>query len=255
MEIRNQLDLPRSHFLLRFMSIPKLIDFLERGSFYLSRIDKFGDKTEGISHQQLIVRQFAGNLLIPPQTKELTVEQRQERYFALCWFSGKRESIAMWDLYAPNGGVALKVNPSFLGKLESQTDFDFTKHSDWIRHVYIDNITYLDFLSYESAIKKTGKVPGLLKDISFEHEKEIRILVKTQSEIKSAERNRKFPATNPMYLKTSNIKCDEITILLNPRSPKWQKDVIRSLVKRYKWDNLKCKDSELNVIVQTSHNE
>src|SRR5262249_26511413 len=107
-------------------------------------------------------------------------EDMRRRVAASCWFESPHESAAMWRLYAPgNEGVAIATT---FGKLDNPIKTAARAKPAWLigaaRVTYIDhaNVGWIEKL--EANDKRLNVLmPFMLKNISYEHEKEVRALI------------------------------------------------------------------------------
>lgn len=224
--------------LIRFIDIHKLISFLSSSEFNFTRIDKFNDKLEAISEMQLAQEL---NLLLDANRirEEQNLIDRQMSYYALCWFLNHRESIAMWDLYSNSSSVALKINIKEFNEIWEYIIND--KSLVPVNRIYVNRVQYIDFKSNNilKIFNENEKVLGFHKDISFEHEKEVRVLIKCRKKPNSKIDNFKIKSE-----KIRNIKID---LIFHPEMEEWKKDNIKKLVKNYQFENITCKNSELEM--------
>ena len=74
-------------FLIKFLSKKNLVIFLDSGEVWFTRADKFGDKMECATIDDMKSKPFNFNKVI----------QRKQRHIISCWHHVGRESLAMWD--------------------------------------------------------------------------------------------------------------------------------------------------------------
>ena len=127
----------RGVFLWRYFDLHKFFAFLRNGEIRFTRMDEFEDPMEGVPLRALVTYAEERDLeligddklsdLILDRTKfkKLSKEMQdritnikaiQRSSFVSCWFLGKRESMAMWNLYSNTDGVAVKVSAASLFK-------------------------------------------------------------------------------------------------------------------------------------------
>lgn len=232
-------------FLWRYMDLHKLISFITSKCLMLSRFDKFEDSNEGISKRQL-AKQYAAH---DPeyqhqigQSKELEIEIRQKRMFASCWFSGVRESVAMWNLYASEGGVAVRIRAKELIDSFVFEKLTFDSYED-IGRIYHGRVAYKNFFDSDDIedFKDETRVIGFQKDLSFEHEKEYRFLVRQRYEDPTDD-----------FLPYVKIGLENFTdlpfeILSHPRMSAWQRRNIEDILSHFEASNFEFKESELRL--------
>jgi hypothetical protein len=227
----------RNDYLWRYFDIHKFIHLLQTKTVRFTRMDMFEDPQEGIpisafvTHAEkfnlrLIEDKPLGELILndtqlknvpDPLRKELnTINAIQKSSFLTCWFAEQRESVAMWNLYSNDDGVAIKIP---FGKLSRQLKIE---KDDNTSAYYGGRLVYQDFKSiYKSTDdKKVGKV-ALRKDYSFSHESEFRFVVRTKDHhlaIAGID-------SQPMNLKTLGMQ-----VICHPRMPAWKQQNVKNLL-------------------------
>ena len=136
--------------------------------------------------------------------------------FVNCWHMNSSESDAMWRLYSLQGqGIAVQ---SSYDRLERSLHMA-------LQELQIGVVNYHD---YDSHSMQLGNIffPAMSKRTSFDHEKELRIAT-----LRIADNEH----PNPIGI---SVTCDvEILIekvLISPRSPVWNVDLVKSLLRRYR---------------------
>jgi len=225
-------------YLWRYFDLHKLISFLSSGSLFFSRMDKFEDLNEGISRNQLYDHYKEEQR---KEGGELPLEIRQKRLFASCWFYGKRESVAMWNLYASGDGVAIRIKAKSLLD-EFRNERISVDSPDQIGRAYLGPVFYKDFLDPAdiAAFKEETRVIGFQKDKSFEHENEFRFLIR-----------QRYDQPDDAFLDFISVKIDEFDelpfqLLFHPKMLAWQKANVGELLTRL-GSNMEMKDSELRL--------
>lgn len=253
MEVKNNLqDIEGFRYVVRFINFPKLLDFIVSGSFYFARLDSFNDKSEAISKQQLIKHLYPKQWSSEPEKKELDLITRQKRYFATCWFGSNRESFAMWNLYSDSSSVAFKYDFDVFNSLWNEDNIELNISKNWINRLYVDKISYIDYLDGQEIFKKKKNIMGLVKDKSYVDEKEVRVLFKCNGMIhKGKLYERKISDADIKAIKVSltNFKKIPLTILFHPEMKETHKKNIRLLIAKYGYKNIKCKNSELTKLL------
>ncbi len=193
----------KAKYVYRYLSLEKLIDFLESASLYFARLDRFEDNLEGILPKDvlsLIVRIEEipavedRNPDIPKEKWDDIEHERvealrlvqneldriQKKRYASCWFLGENESLGMWDLYAPSG---------FLIRFEIKTlqNLIKSKINDQKTNFIQTDLVAVGKVSYEDYdqifIEQFGEdeeLPGFRKHVAFKHEEEYRIIIHTE---------------------------------------------------------------------------
>lgn len=240
LKLIDQKSLPNDdEYLWRYFDIHKFIHLLKQKRFRFTRMDQFEDPLEGIPFETLrrctrINNEPSlnlANVILEPDkfflNKRLKVTGRidniiqiQSNHFVSCWFYEKRESMAMWNLYSNEDGVAIKIP---FGKLKSflKPDYKETEISDY----FCGKVKYQDFKNenpYSSnSLSEIGKV-SLRKDISFSHEKEIRFVIKL-GKTKNLD-----SGINSCNIDLKNI---DLNIVCHPRMVGWKKKNISKMLK------------------------
>lgn len=253
MEIKNQLNKEDFPVLFKFIDLSKLIDFLITGKFHFTRLDYFEDKSEAISQRQL-AKSFEHNIPFPFQIfPEIAIEIRQKSYFASCWFGANRESVAMWNLYSDINSVALRFNFDDFNSIWEKENIQISPSFKKIDKIYINKMVYKDYFNINDALtfKNENNIIGFHKDKSFEHEKEVRILIKMITKRNSPTNFEYIENKSVEFYKIKNIKIKTIPfeIVFHPKMHDWQKENIKKLILKYKYKNIKCTDSEIKKLL------
>lgn len=129
----------KQKYIYRYVTIEKLIDFLETNSLFLSRLDKFEDNLENIEPYDINELKFRTQTLSKPEDAnpeipenhwtqiiennraELSAIQtklnnQQKHRFVSCWILNDTESFAMWDIYG-KAGFAIRFEREYFQKL------------------------------------------------------------------------------------------------------------------------------------------
>ncbi len=114
-------------FLIKFLSEKHLFNFFDTGEIWFTRADKFGDKMECATIDDLKTEPF--------NFKKLT--ERKEKHLISCWHNVGRESISMWDT-------------------------SFKKPED--RRVYALKFPAIEFINHISACSFSDDVEEIIKE-------------------------------------------------------------------------------------------
>jgi hypothetical protein len=232
----------------RYLSLPKFLDFVLNKNIAFTRADMFCDKKEGVPNDLLhlinvyerekekyseslpnfpfagIGNPVQGLLLHKLSVKEkrllakLTKEQKM--YFVSSWFKSEHESMAMWNLYSENSGVAIKTTVEvIINFINSQPFFDKTSLSH--NSISYNNISRLtnDFFTDIQSEKSNLKL-FYRKDISFEHEKEYRFVL--------FDKNGGSQIPIRRVLMDGN-ELNKFQIITHPLMPNWQFENLKQI--------------------------
>jgi hypothetical protein len=207
---------PNSTVLWRYIDFAKFVAMIESRSLWFARVDLLEDPLEG-SHTD------AELTWIRKKNKKMHASQligifRQARkeVFVNCWRSGSAESLAMWDLYGKGSGiVAVK---STVGLLKNAI-------SAYEKSVFISKVRYFDW----------NDAPGIdnvlvacsRKDLSYEHESEVRALI--MSDLRTRAERRRFGVRVPV-----DVGKLITEIVVGPREQKWVVSLVEQVANRYK---------------------
>jgi hypothetical protein len=185
--------------LWKFLDFTKFASLLETNSLYFARADKMLDPYEGSY----------------PLTDH---HQARQQVFLNCWHQNDFESAAMWELYAQRGeGMAIRSTFSKLKQaLSANEDHE----------LHLGEVKYIDF----STIKKPSTDPiaaFAYKRKSFEHEKEVRAVIKCSDQSRCRHKGLFVPVHISELI-------DEIYIA--PYSEDWIRDLAEAMVKKYNLD-------------------
>lgn len=231
--------LPKDNeFLWRYFDIHKFLNLLKKKRFRYSRMDQFEDPLEGVPYEYLFqfvlrnrIPEFNLATVILNHTEKLQFSEPiisgrlnkilriQAIHFVSCWFCEQRESLAMWNLYSNVDGVALKIP---FGKLKSHLfpQIDEKRIQDY----YCGKVNYQDFRNEnpypDGNLAKIGKV-ALRKDKSFNHEKEIRFVIK----LKAIEDNVTGIESAQINLNDLNLK-----VVCHPKMIPWKRENIKRIL-------------------------
>jgi hypothetical protein len=263
-EFINEEFIEPNSYLWRYLDIHKFLSFIIKEELFLTRLDKFDDKREGISPNHLFIQNIKREHEARPEYDKLRsylsldfygsqINQIEEELktiqrfnFANCWFISDKnsESVAMWNLYSKPNSIAIRIKyDDFKKKL---VDNKLAAYRE--KKVICGPIKYLNF-NNNTEIQKLIKNPSesiFLKDKSFQHEKEYRIIVKEDiREIPPIEYKENITSSkleklhNQIYnyagvaLKINDFKNYPFEIIHHPKSEKWAKDNILNILKMY----------------------
>lgn len=161
---------PSGTVLWRYMDFAKFVETLENRALWFARLDQLEDPLEG-THTDAELKGLRKHLeeKRAKQLINLFRSARKETYVN-CWRSGPSESLAMWDLYGRGSGIiAIK---STVGKLRKAT-------AAYDKPIYISKTRYVDW--NEAHGLDNVLVACSRKDLSYEHEAEVRAIIMRDS--------------------------------------------------------------------------
>lgn len=228
--------------LWRYFDLHKFFSFLRNREIRFTRMDEFEDPMEGVPLRALVTYAEERDLeligddklsdLILDRTKfrKLSKEMQdritnikaiQRSSFVSCWFLGKRESMAMWNLYSNTDGVAVKVPATSLFKHFEEVSESFFEVG--ASAFYGGKVDYQDFKTI-GAEDDSASVPrvALRKDTSYEHEKEFRFVVRTKS---GSEENESFTST------IDDLSILNMKVVCHPLMAEWKRNNIQQILK------------------------
>jgi len=165
--------------LWRYLSFAKFASLLHSQQLHFTPVDHLDDHFEGAWPRTDLQYWTSERMLLAFNVPAFTEDMRR-RVVASCWFESPHESAAMWRLYAPgNEGVAIATT---FGKLDNLIKTAAKAKPMWLfgaaRVTYIDhaNVGWIEKLGADER-RLNVLMPFMLKNISYEHEKEVRALV------------------------------------------------------------------------------
>ncbi|MBD9363089.1 DUF2971 domain-containing protein [Methylomonas fluvii] len=214
----------------RYMDFTKFVSLLETESLFLSRVDKFEDPYEGAtSHANAIMRPYLyGEKGIPKealqQLSKFTKWTRSWTYVN-CWHMNNTESAAMWKLYAQtNEAVAIQST--------------YTKlHDNLAKDTYVGVVHYIDY-DKDWLPEGNGFWPYVHKRQSFEHEKELRVLIQDLPSLEEPDKGLDYSLVNNEFGKSIKVDLKKLieNVYVSPVAPKWFFEVVAGVAKRYGCD-------------------
>lgn len=206
---------PKRTVLWRYMDFAKFVEMLESRTLWFARIDHLEDPLEGTYTDA----ELAGIRKHLEETRAQALinvfRSARSELYVNCWRSGSTESLAMWDLYGKGSGiVAVK---STVGRLrEAAATYD--------KPVYISKAKYVDW----------NDAPGLdnvlvacsRKDVSYQHESEVRVIVSEDSN--NLGTKRRLGIRLPV-----NVRQLITEVMVGPREQKWVVRLVERVMERY----------------------
>lgn len=254
---------PDDSILYRYVTIDKLIDFLLEARISLVKLNLFEDKLEGVNleHLQLnyksdkIAEQMKNEnnafeylgLNINPTKRNLLRRKRetfQDTNYASCWYVNNHESVAMWQLYSKPDSVAIRIPFKDLLNELSNSNFNLPNYN--YEKLTYGCVDYHQFNDFENLceIDLKNDIQGFIKDSSFGHEQEFRIILETKQEPKYLEARGIIPdeqvdETNEnqnikvIHLLLPNFKNLPFEIVFHPQSTDWHRRNINKMLDNF----------------------
>ena len=227
----------RGSTLWRYMDLAKFVDLLARRALFFPAADRLGDPLEGSyppANRSIREGLYGGN--------DVDLLTRRRHHLAQatvvsCWHVNRRESAAMWEIYARTGsGIAIRT--TFGDLLDSLTS-DPSRPDR--REIYAGMVKYIDF-EKETIDESTHLSPFIHKRLSFEYEHEVRLVVGESRDTyrgwQSARRSHgEYFDVDPRIL----IR----RVYVAPQARDWVKDVVQAVVTKFGLE-LKVERSEMD---------
>lgn len=249
----------KEKYVYRYMTIEKLVDFLETNSIYLARLDKFEDNLENIEPYDINELKIKSKLLSKPEeaNPEITNNQwdeliknnakalgelqkslvkKQKHRFVSCWILNDVESFAMWDIYGKSGFV-LRFEQKYFQKLIKESiklQKDYTAKIDLLVVGIVQYQNYDDMLLKEK--ESLINFSAFRKHIAFKHETEYRIVGFMEE----------FIDLSGLKFILPEIKDLKFDIFANPRLDSFQFAKYKNMISKYT-TNHPLKESELKI--------
>ena len=230
---------PDTARLWRYMDLAKYLHMLSSESLWFPRVDQLGDPFEGSSTQkskeyskQLYETKYEAShpniasFLLKMET-DLTIYKKYHSYVS-SWHLSEYESAAMWPLYSKEFGIAILSSSSQLEK-----NLDFSRFPPYGISPAIQKVKYLNY--DEESIPPSHPFAVLLhKRKSFEHEREVRILLVHGLEDDVPLDN--FPSilelsdrTPKGFLIPAKLKELISEVRVDPAAPQWFVDSVKAI--------------------------
>jgi hypothetical protein len=149
-------------------------------------------------------------------------EESQQTQFANCWYMGKKESFAMWNIYSNPDSVAIRYRPGELLDLVIPAAQEMP-NPDFLHLIY-GYVDYDDIWPFRYNRKNPPRIKhaAFRKDSSYKHEQEFRFVAVVNSDCRG-----KY---DYFELSLSNIDSDSFSVLANPYMESWKFDNIRKFL-------------------------
>jgi hypothetical protein len=221
--------------LSKYFDFLKFLSLLSSRSLFFCRLDKLEDQFEGMTAKQNLQlrinwhKKTNWNNLSEEQIKEQVNDMYaydhkvKEFTCVCCWNKAENESAALWKIYSDLGkGIMIRTSvKNLIASLENTRE-----------QIRMSEIRYID---YEKQAMPDGNTmfPLIHKQLFYKYEEEVRLIY----EVDFPQIGKKFewenePIMEGRLLKTNlAILIEEIVI--GPYSPKWSKELLSDLLKKY----------------------
>ena len=268
---KNDHEIAEDIYLWKYVDLHKFISLISSKSIYIARLDKFEDKREGITLKHLYfkkiksvldnnpifdgIREFAtvDSMSNYMNTANKELDQIQKSHYASCWVLTDKlyESAAMWNLYSRPNSIALKIKYHEFKKLVLAKGFENPAKDIEITCSPVKYINFQKTNFIHNPGQKELENSVFMKDSSFEHEKEFRIIAKENK--KDAPPIKFRDGVSDAHIEklyNSLYNCDGINLKLidfenypfeivnHPQSKDYAKENIKNILDRF---NLKFK--------------
>lgn len=194
----------------RYMDLAKFIDLCKNKALYFSRLDQMTDPFEGKFSTSTI------NNLPESVTKEDI--QKYEKIISSikinCWNVDDDESIALWNAYVKERGIAIRTTISSLKDC-------FTETSD---NIMIGQIRYVDL---KTKVIPTNNIfyPIAYKRKFFSFEKELRLFYQEGNQSR-------VDHNNEGYIEV-DLSALIHKIVIHPGASQWYEDLIKYILTKF----------------------
>jgi hypothetical protein len=218
------------------MDFPKFVSLISRKELFFCRADSFKDPFEGSYSKAnsvlapLVYSKTSKDSGIPIEKliesqeirNNLLAKFRRQWYYISCWHQNEFESAAMWELYSKgNGALAIETNYERLQKALPESS-------------YMGLVNYID---YQTDWLPEGNTfyPFMHKRKSFEHEKEVRIVICDEDKIPRTSNGFDLSSTNPNSGIYIPIELGDIidAVHISPLTPLWMVETIKNVADKY----------------------
>ena len=244
----------KQKYVYRYITIEKLIDFLDTGCLHLTRIDHFEDNLEGIEPfevveldqiselskisesskmseeiKDLAIQEILKNL----QTVQNAIKARQQKIFVSCWILNDVESFAMWDIYGKTG-FALKFEREYFQSLIQNSIQLQTEPTSKLELLISGIVQYQNFEGMHfKEEESTLPYSFFRKHLSFNHEIEYRIVGCGED-----------LDTTGLKFKLPELEDLDFELIANPRLDQFQFGIYDGILSKYSKKHV-LKESEL----------
>lgn len=231
-------------YVYRYLTIEKLIDFLDTNSIYLARLDTFEDCLENIEPYDINQLKFLylekpedanpeisdehwDEMIAKGKTRFREIQNylsaKQKTRFVSCWILSDVESFGMWDTYGKSGFVIRFEREYFQNMIKKSIELQ-SSPANKIDLLVVGEVNYQNFDEMLLREKESLlKFSVFRKHLSFKHESEYRVVGFTnevENEI-------------GLRFKLPDIETLNFEIFANPRLSFFQFQQYKSIIAKY----------------------
>jgi hypothetical protein len=230
------LELPKPNTVIwRFMSLPGLLSLLQRNQLFFGAMHRMSDPYEGALPEP-VMNAYArwSGMSEDFQTHTATSDALRlllRRMACInCWHANPVESAAMWNLYSPHHGIAIRSSiQRLIGALRIEQE-----------QIRIGKVYYVDFSDPKPKDRDSYFRDWFVKRKSFEHEREIRALMDNYKVLKTQGSEQNCGT----YAKVDVSVLVE-RIYVSPHVEQWVHDVVKQEVRLHGFPEVPIQQSDL----------
>jgi len=195
----------------RYLDFAKFILMLDSKSLYFPAASLFSDRFEGsYSKQNKDLRGLINKHKRSAESDPVDMNDLKRKVGISCWHANDYESAAMWELYSKSSDAVCiqSTYERFFLALEERAEIGMVQYVDYSNDFIPEHDPYLAFFH---------------KRKSFEHENEIRAIIKELRENETAV-GRNIPIELDLLIEN---------IYVSPESPPWFHSLIEKAAKKY----------------------
>lgn len=231
-----QQELPKDTRITRYVDIHSFLYFITQSKLRFARLDSFEDINEGftllnaasvasIKHTDKM--KMAGQIKERNRRLQEDFKHQQQNLFACCWYMGEKESVAMWNLYSNPDSVAIRFYAAELIELVNKITLKEAKDFSKLMYGLVEYIDLSEVEKEEVKQKlKQHQCTGFVKDNSFSHEQEFRLIAE-----KNPEKDRE---TFEFEICLGQLQNINFQIISHPKMEDWKIRNILNVLKCYK---------------------
>lgn len=225
---------PDDTVIWRYTDLEKLVALLHSRSLYLCRLDLLRDPWEGRWPPAMAEIFTLGRSGVEAeQGKDFVkwLNEMRKLFYVSCWHENSGESAAFWDQYKNSRVVAIR---STVGRLKRSTSSEMP--------FLLGRVQYRNYGSTEFPAGSTNALrPVFLKRRSFEHEREVRILIWHAH----ANPESDFKSIRESYSIDVDLAVLIDSIYISPECPAWIVEPVRELLRRFDLPDVPVRRSDL----------